>query len=111
MRNTLKLIVVACTFLAMAEAALTLKQARNAGKICECPNGLVATVEKRCEDDTELKIVRSIVSATNSIRRTDIKKIAKKESISVAAAGKVVSDKIKKKYPGSGCSGVKCPKV
>ena len=111
MSKFLRLLVVACITIAAAEAALTLKQARAQGKICECSNGLVAAVPEKCANAAELQLVRGIAASTNSIRRGDIQKIAAKKGVNPQAAGKIVADKIRKKYPGSACKGTRCPKI
>lgn len=111
MRNILKLLLVLCVAIIAAEATLTLKQARAQGKVCECPNGLVAVVIEQCKGDQELQLVRGIVASTNSIRRGDIRKIAVKDGVSPQAAGKVIAEKVRKKYPGAVCQGARCPKI
>lgn len=111
MKKLLKLVFVACIAVVAAEAALTLKQARAQGKICECPNGLVAAVEEKCANAAELQLVRGIAASTNSIRRGDIQKIAVKDGVSPQAAGIIIAEKIRKKYPSSACKGTRCPKI
>ena len=111
MKKTISLIVLVFLTIATADAVLTLQQARQDGKICECPNGLVAAVPEKCKDDKELQAVRDIAAATNSIRRNDIHKIANKDSITEAMAGKIIAEKIRKKYQNSTCKGTRCPKI
>ena len=111
MKVNLKLVMVLCALMVSAQAALSLKQARKDGKICECPNGMVAAVADKCKGADELKLVRGIVAATNSTRRGHIIKIAKKDGVSAEKAGKVIADKMRKKYPGSACRGTRCPKI